>query len=102
MKIEDFKKLDIRTATIVDVKDHPDAEKLYVLTADLGAEKRQLVAGLKGIYSKEQLVGKQVIMLANLEHAKLRGVESQGMLLAADDGTLISPVKKLPNGMKIR
>ena len=102
VKLEDFKKLDLRIATIVDVKDHPDADKLFLLRIDLGSEQRQLVAGLKGIYKKEELLGRQAVIIANLEPAVLRGERSEGMLLAADDGTLISPAKKLPNGMKIR
>ncbi|MBI2208215.1 methionine--tRNA ligase [Candidatus Woesearchaeota archaeon] len=78
--------LNLKVAKIIDVKDHPDAGKLYVLQIDLGKEKRQLVAGLKGHYSKEQLKNKKIIVVANLKYAKLRGVESQGMLLAGDDG----------------
>ena len=70
---------------IIEVKDHPDADKLYVLQIDLGAEKRQLVAGLKGHYSKEDLKNKKIIVLTNLKYAKLRGIESQGMLLAGED-----------------
>ena len=79
--------LNLKVAQILDVKDHPNAEKLLILEIDLGNEKRQLVAGLKNHYSAEQLKGKKIIVVTNLKHAKLRGVESQGMLLAGDDGT---------------
>lgn len=78
--------LNLKVAKIIDVKDHPDADKLYVLQVDLGMEKRQLVAGLKGYYSKEELKNKKIIMITNLKYSKLRGIESQGMLLAGDDG----------------
>ena len=78
--------LNLKVAKIIEIKDHPDADKLYVLQVDLGSEKRQLVAGLKGYYSKEELKNKKIIIIANLKYSKLRGIESQGMLLAGDDG----------------
>lgn len=78
--------LNLKVARIIGVQNHPNADKLYVLQVDLGSEKRQLVAGLKESYSAEELSNKNVIVVANLKHAKLRGVESQGMLLAGDDG----------------
>lgn len=89
-KLEDFKKLEIKIGKILEVKDHPNADKLYVVTVDLGDSKRQLVAGVKGSYAKESLVGKQIVVLTNIEPAVLRGVESQGMLLAASDESGIS------------
>ena len=101
VELDDFRKLDLRVGTIVDVKDHPNADKLYVLTVDVG-EKRQLVAALKPTYSKKELAGKQVIVIANLRPAMLRGVESNGMLLAAGDGVLVSPEKQQKNGTPIR
>jgi len=78
--------LNLKVAKIIDVQNHPNADKLYVLQIDLGSEKRQLVAGLRGHYSNEELLNKKIIVITNLKHAKLRGVESQGMLLAGDDG----------------
>jgi len=81
-----FSALDLRVARILSVKDHPDADKLYVLRIDLGDEKRQLVAGLREHIKKEDLEGKNVVVVANLEHVRIRGVESQGMVLAADNG----------------
>jgi len=81
--------LDLRVAEITDVAEHPDADKLYVLKIDLGSEQRQLVAGLRGHYSGEELLGKRIVVVANLQKARIRGVESQGMLLAAEgDGRL--------------
>jgi len=88
-------RFDVRVARIVDVKDHPNADKLYILEVDLGDERRQIVAGIRSDYTNEQLRGRKVALLANLEAAKLRGVESRGMLLAAEDqatvGLLMPP-----------
>lgn len=78
--------LDLRIAKVISVKDHPDADKLYVLEIDIGSEKRIIVAGLKKHYSKEDLVQKKIVIVANLKPAKLRGILSHGMLLAGDDG----------------
>lgn len=79
----DFEKLDLRVAEVLDVKPHPNADKLYVLDIDVGGEKRQIVAGVRQYYKPEELKGKKIILVANLEPTKLRGVESNGMLLAA-------------------
>lgn len=81
---EELGKLDLRVGLIKEVHDHPNADKLIIMEMDLGDEERQLVAGLKEYYSKEELAGKHVIVVCNLKPAKLRGIESQGMLLAAD------------------
>lgn len=90
--LDDFKKLEIKVAKITEVKDHPNADRLYVVTADAGGQQRQLVAGIKKSYTKEELVGKQIVVLTNIDPAQLRGVESQGMLLAATDDNGISIV----------
>ncbi len=86
-KIEETEKrifpLDLRVAEITDVQEHPDAEKLYIIRADMG-EERQIVAGIRPYYKKEELIGKKIVIVANLKHAKLRGKVSQGMLLAVD------------------
>jgi len=100
--LEEFQKVELVAGTIIDVRDHPDASKLYVLDVDLGKEIRTLVAGLKEKYKKEELKGKQIIVVANLEPKELRGIKSRGMLLASDDGTIISPIKPVKNGTKIR
>jgi len=78
-----FSKLDLRVAKIVSVEDHPDADKLIVMKINLGKEERQIVAGLKEHYSKEELEGRNIVVVTNLKPAKLRGIESNGMLLAA-------------------
>lgn len=86
---DDFKKVELKTAKILDVKDHPSADKLYVMEIDLGSEKRQIVAGIKNYYTPGELAGKNIVVVTNLEPATIRGVESKAMLLAAsDDNTL--------------
>ncbi len=103
---EDFKKMELRIATVKEVEDHPDADKLYVLRVEVAeGVTKQLVAGIKKHYSKEELLGKQIVIVNNLEPAVLRGVESQGMLLAASDEnslSLICPEKKLLSGSQVR
>ena len=103
--IEDFKKLEIRIARIKEVNDHPNADKLYVLTIDLGGRTKQIVAGIRGFYKKEDLVGRQIAVVDNMEPATLRGVESQGMLLAASDDkgiSVIGPDRELKLGSVVK
>ena len=83
--LEDFKKMEIKVARIKEVTDHPNADRLYVITVDVGDKTKQVVAGIKNSYTKEELVGRQVVLVDNLDPAMLRGVESQGMILAASD-----------------
>ena len=85
--IEDFARLEFRVAEVVDVKPHPKADKLLVLSVKLGTEERTIVSGIREWYKPEELTGKKVIIVANLKPVKLRGVESQGMILAAEDET---------------
>jgi len=102
---EEFKKLELKVARIKEVQDHPHADKLYVITVDLGDKTKQIVAGIKVSYKKEELMGKQVVVVDNLEPAVLRGVESQGMLLAASDETgitIIVPEKKIKLGSVVK
>jgi tRNA-binding protein len=82
---DDFAKIELKVATVLEAKPHPNADKLLVLQIDLGEEKRQICAGIKAYYTPEQLVGKQIIVVANLEPRTLRGEVSNGMLLAAHD-----------------
>jgi len=106
VRFEDFQRLDLRIATIVAVEPHPKADKLYVLRLDVGSlGPRQVVAGLRPYYQPSELEGQTVAFVANLEPAVLRGVESQGMILAADhDGivTILNPQRQVPPGAKIR
>ncbi len=83
INFEQFEKLDLRIAKVVEVSDHPNADKLLVLKVDMGGEQRQLVAGLKTHCSAESLLGANIVIVANLQPRKMRGLESQGMLLAA-------------------
>lgn len=85
IKYDDFAKLDLRVATILECKPHANADKLLVLKVDLGSEQRQICAGLRGHYEPDALVGKQIVIVANLEPRTMRGEISQGMLLAATD-----------------
>jgi methionyl-tRNA synthetase len=81
-----FSKLDLRVAKILDVQDHPQADKLYIMNVDLGPlGKRTIVAGMRPYYPKEEINGKSIVMVINLKPAVIRGVESKGMLLAATD-----------------
>jgi len=101
---EEFKKLDIRVALIESVEKVPKADKLYKLSIALGDEKKTLVAGLAEQYKAEELKGKKIVILANLEPRKLKGILSEGMLLAAVDGDIVSvltPDKEIPSGAKI-
>jgi methionine--tRNA ligase beta chain len=84
--LADFQQLDLRVATVISAELHPNADRLLVLRVDLGGNERQIVAGIRASYEPTSLVGKQIVVVANLEAAKLRGIESQGMLLAAHDG----------------
>ena len=81
----EFSKLNIKVAKITKIENHPDADKLMIMKIDLGKEKRQIVAGLKEYYKPEELLNKKIVVVTNLEYAKLRGIESQGMLLAGED-----------------
>jgi methionyl-tRNA synthetase len=102
---EDFKKLEFRIARIKEVNDHPNADKLYVIILDLGDRTKQVVAGIKNHYKKEDLVGRQIVMVDNLDPAILRGVESQGMILASSDENgmaIIGPDKEMKLGSVVK
>ncbi len=92
----------LKVGKIEEITEHPDADKLYVLKVDLGNKVIQLVAGLRPYYRKAELLGKKIVVVSNLKHAKLRGFESQGMLLAADDGkrvVVVSPQDSQPGDL---
>jgi methionine--tRNA ligase beta chain len=103
--IDDFKKVVLKVGKVVEATAHTNANKLLVLKVDLGGgETRQVVSGIKQWYAPETLVGKSVILVANLAPAMLRGVESQGMVLAATSGDqviLLSPEKEAAAGSKV-
>ena len=92
ISFDDFKKLNLVAATVTRVEPHPGADRLLLLTVDLGAEERTLVAGIRESYRTDELVGKQLVVVENLEPATIRGVESRGMILAAQDGQILSLV----------
>ncbi len=87
---EEFRKLEIKVARIQEVTEHPNADKLYVMKIDLGDSQRQIVAGIRKSYTPQELVGKHIAVITNLEPALIRGVESQAMLLAASDENGVS------------
>ncbi|MBU1808690.1 MAG: methionine--tRNA ligase subunit beta [Candidatus Omnitrophica bacterium] len=82
---DDFKKIEFKVGKIKDVTEHPNADRLYVVTVDLGDKTKQVVAGIRNTYKKEDLMGRQVVVVDNLDPSVIRGVESQGMILAASD-----------------
>lgn len=93
VSFDDFAKLDLRVGKIVDVQPVEGATKLYKLTVKIGEEERMLAAGVAEFYAPDELMGKKIVVVANLEPKKVRGVESQGMLLAAveeQDGKVTS------------
>jgi methionine--tRNA ligase beta chain len=104
INIEEFRRLELKVGTVLSAETHPNADRLLVLRVDLGSEERQIVAGIRRSYAAEELVGRQVVIVANLEPATLRGIESQGMLLAASDGeriVILTPQKEVSAGSKV-
>ncbi|HET8564771.1 MAG TPA: methionine--tRNA ligase subunit beta [Candidatus Binatia bacterium] len=104
ISIDEFRNVELRVATIKAAEPHPNADKLMVLQIDLGSEQRQILAGIRNHYTPEELIGKQIIVVANLETARLRGLESQGMLLAASDEgrvVILTPEKAVQAGVRV-
>jgi len=105
INFNDFQKLDIRIGTILEAESVPDTDKLLKLKVDLGDEQRELIAGIADTYGPEDIKGKQIPILTNLEPKTIKGIESNGMILAVEvDGkaVLLEPDKKVNNGSKIR
>lgn len=101
----DFARLDLRIATVLEAREHPNADKLLLLKIDVGSEQKQIVAGIRGHYAPEALVGRQIVVVNNLEPALLRGEESQGMLLAATDAggvVLLAPDRACTPGATVK
>lgn len=103
ISIDDFKKVELVVGTVEECKRHPNADKLLVSKINIGNETRQIVSGIADFYKPEEFIGKKVIVVANLKPAKLRGVESQGMILAGSKKGILEvlSVETLPNGTKI-
>ena len=109
IQYDEFAKLDLRVATIIDAENHPNANRLLKLKIDLGGEKRQICAGIKAYYAPDELIGRQIVVVANLAPRKIRGEESNGMLLAAivmeedsvQDIVVLGPSKQVPPGSAV-
>lgn len=102
---DDFKKLELIVAQIKEVSDHPNADRLYILKIDTGTQEKQLVAGIRASYTKEELIGRKVMVINNLEPAVIRGQESQGMVLAAtgpNGPVVFFPEKDVPVGSIVK
>lgn len=103
---ETFSKIEMRTATILEAEKVEGSDKLLKLKIDLGYEQRQLVAGIAAMYSPEEMIGKQIIVVANLQPRKIRGIESNGMLLAVENSEgriiLLTTSEKTENGLRVQ
>lgn len=102
---EEFKKLELIVAQIKEVKEHPNADRLFVLKIDTGKEEKQIVAGIRLFYKKEDLIGRRVVIVNNLQPAVIRGEESSGMLLAASDEngiSVLSPGREVKLGSVVK
>lgn len=104
ISIDDFDKADLRVAEIVKAEKHPNADKLLVFKLRVGEEERQIVSGIAEVYDPEELLGKKVVIVANLKPIKLRGVESEGMILSAEKGkaiSLLTTLDDIDSGAKV-
>jgi methionyl-tRNA synthetase len=102
---ETFAQLDLRLATVLEAREHPNAQKLLLLQIQVGDVQKQIVAGIRGHYVPAELVGRQVVIVNNLQPAMLRGEESNGMLLAASDNdsvVLLQPERPLASGARVK
>jgi|SRR5450756_815034 len=106
ISIEDFAKIDLRVGTIVAAERVPGATKILKLTIDIGDRQMNTASGIAQYYQPDGLVGRRVVVVANLQPAVIRGIESQGMILAASqEGSgvvLVSPAEEIPNGAKVK
>lgn len=105
VSFDDFKKIDLKIARITEVQKHPNADRLYLIAIEIGDKQKQVVAGLKDHYSPEELKGKQVVVVDNLEPAIIRGIKSEGMILAAQGGekiAIIIPEKEVKIGSPVK
>ena len=105
LTFDDFKKVELKTAKILDAQEIPGADRIWKLTLDVGADKKEIVAGIKLFYAREALIGRTIVVVNNLTPSVIRGVESQGMLLAAKDSSgalsLLTVDKDVPAGCTV-
>jgi tRNA-binding protein len=102
---DDFAKLDLRIATVLAAREHPNADKLVLLQIKIGEEEKQIVAGIRAYYQPADLVGRQIVVVNNLQEVVLRGEESRGMLLAASDSqgvVLLRPDRECESGAGVK
>lgn len=102
--LDEFKKVELRTAKILEAQEIPGADRLWKILLDTGSEKKEVVAGIKQFYTRETLLGRSVIVVNNLTPSVIRGVESHGMLLAAKDAGVLSLLtvdKDVPAGSPV-
>ena len=103
---DDFTKLDIRTATILEAEKVPKTKKLLKLTLDTGLDTRTVVSGIAEYFDADKIIGKQVSLVVNLEPRKIKGIESQGMILMAEDNNgklvFVSPAENIMNGSEVK
>jgi len=106
ISFDDFTKVDIRTATVIEAEKVPKTTKLLKLKIDTGLDVRTIVSGIAEYYEPQSLIGKQISIVANLEPRKIKGIESKGMILMAEDKdgklVLVSPADKVSNGSMIK
>ena len=105
VSFKDFQALELRVAEILSAELHPNADRLYVLKIKVADQEKQIVAGIKLHYQPAELIGKKIVVVNNLEPATIRGVESNGMLLAASTDeklTLVTPERDIPSGAQVR
>jgi tRNA-binding protein len=105
VRYEDFARLDLRVARILEAREHPNANKLLLLKIRVGDVEKQIVAGIRGHYDPAALSGRSIIVVNNLEPAMIRGEESNGMLLAASDAgsvVLVQPEREIADGSKVK
>jgi methionyl-tRNA synthetase len=105
ISIDDFAKVKLKVAEVIECEKHPDADRLLVLQVRIGKERRQIVSGIAQYYSAEDMVGKKVVVITNLKKTKIRGIESQGMILAAADKkdlNLVTVDKDISDGTEVR
>lgn len=105
INLDDFKKVELKVVKVLSAENIEGSEKLLKLQVDLGSEQRQILSGIAKYYKPEELVGRSIVIIANLESRQMMGLESQGMVLAAGDGEIVSllqPDKDIPAGTPIK